>query len=119
MIQKHWVMQELYESGARTFWVMDVGPQGCLPLILSQFPHSTADLDEHGCARPFNEAVVFYNRILKEQLALLAEQLPSASIIYVDTYSVLNAMVQNAPRFGNKKFSLCLCLSLSLSLWIG
>lgn len=93
-------VKELYEEGAKTIWVFDVGPQGCLPVVLSKYPHSARDLDEHGCAKPYNDVVSFYNRLLKKQLGLLQQQLEGASVVYVDTYDIQYTMIQNAKRFG-------------------
>lgn len=93
-------VKELYEEGAQTIWVMDVGPQGCMPFVLTKYPYTQADLDEHGCARPFNEAVIFYNRILKAQLSLLQEQLPGSTLVFVDTYDIQYSLIQDAKRYG-------------------
>ncbi|KAI5073448.1 hypothetical protein GOP47_0011461 [Adiantum capillus-veneris] len=93
-------VKDLYETGARTFWVMDVGPQGCLPFVLSKYPHTMADLDDTGCALPYNEVVVNYNQLLRSQLSILQDQFSDAAIVYVDTYSIIYTMIQNAPRFG-------------------
>ncbi|KAH7288976.1 hypothetical protein KP509_31G052200 [Ceratopteris richardii] len=93
-------VRELYETGARTFWVMDVGPQGCLPFVLSKYPHTMADLDDTGCAEPYNRVVQTYNNLLRSQLAALRDELPMATIVYVDTYSILHTMIENGPRFG-------------------
>lgn len=93
-------VKELYEEGAATIWVLDVGPQGCMPFVLTKYPYLETDLDEHGCARPFNEAVLFYNRLLKAQLVRLQEQLPGSKVIYVDTYDIQYSMIQDAQRYG-------------------
>eukprot|EP00250_Pteridium_aquilinum_P005538 c15613_g1_i2 orf=347-1504(+) len=93
-------IKELYEEGAQTLWVMDVGPQGCMPFVLTKYPYMPTDLDEHGCARPYNEVVIFYNRLLKAQLALLQGQLPGSTIVYVDTYDIQYSLIQDAHRYG-------------------
>lgn len=93
-------VKELYEEGAQTIWVMDVGPQGCIPFVLTKYPYMQADLDEHGCARPYNEAVLFYNGLLKAQLTLLQEQLPGSTVVYVDTYDIQYSLIQDAKRYG-------------------
>lgn len=95
-------VKELFEDGAQTFWVLDVGPQGCLPFVLSKYPYTVADLDAHGCAKPYNDAVVLYNRLLKRRLELLQKQLAGATIVFVDTYDIQYSMIQNARQYGFK-----------------
>ncbi|KAI5070237.1 hypothetical protein GOP47_0014580 [Adiantum capillus-veneris] len=93
-------VKELYEEGAQNIWVLDVGPQGCMPFVLTKYPYLESDLDEHGCATPFNAAVIYYNQLLKAQLAGLQDQLPGSRVVYVDTYDIQYSLMQDAKRYG-------------------
>eukprot|EP01018_Ginkgo_biloba_P013742 Gb_27654 [translate_table: standard] len=90
----------LYDEGARTILVRDVGPQGCQPFWLSYFPHSPQDFDEHGCSRSYNDAVGFFNRLLRGQLSSLRRQLKDATIVYVNTYDIVYDFIANPSRYG-------------------
>ncbi|GLJ29672.1 hypothetical protein SUGI_0585130 [Cryptomeria japonica] len=93
-------VQGLYSEGARTILVKDVGPQGCEAFWLTYFPHSSNDFDEHGCSVSYNDAVQFYNRILKAQLSALRKQLPDAAIVYVNTYDIVYDFFANPSKYG-------------------
>ncbi|XP_060673651.1 esterase isoform X1 [Ziziphus jujuba] len=72
-------------SGGTSFWIHNTGPIGCLPYILNTFP--SAQKDEAGCAKPYNEVAQYFNTKLKEAVVQLRKDLPSAAITYVDVYS--------------------------------
>ena len=58
------------------------------------------DIDECGCARPYNEAVAVYNRLLREQLRRLQSMLPTSDIVFVDTFHIQYSMIKHAHRYG-------------------
>lgn len=82
-------IKELYNLGGRTFMVLNLAPVGCYPSFLVELPHNSSDLDEFGCMVSYNNAVVDYNKMLKESLKQTRESISDASVIYVDTYTVL------------------------------
>lgn len=73
--------------GGRAFLVLNLAPVGCYPSFLVGLPRS--ELDAFGCSISYNNAVQDYNNMLKETLAQTRGSLPNASLIYVDTSSVL------------------------------
>ncbi|GAY51390.1 hypothetical protein WN943_017556 [Citrus x changshan-huyou] len=95
-------VEELYALGGRTFLVLNLAPIGCYPAFLVQLPHSSSDLDAYGCMISYNNAVLDYNNMLKEALAQTRRNLPNASLICVDTHSVLLELFQNPTSHGLK-----------------
>lgn len=69
--------------------VLNLAPVGCYPAFLVQLPHSSSDIDQFGCLISYNNAVVDYNNLLKQTLSQIRPSLRNASLIYVDTHSVL------------------------------
>ncbi|KAH9300672.1 hypothetical protein KI387_012255, partial [Taxus chinensis] len=98
---------ELYNEGARTILVKDIGPQGCGPFWLTYF--SPTDLDQHGCSTSFNQAVQFYNKMLRTELSILRKQLPDANIVFVNTYDILYDFVANPSKYGFKETTSACC----------
>ncbi|KAL6009234.1 hypothetical protein ACLOJK_022462 [Asimina triloba] len=58
-------VQQLYLLGARTFWIHNTGPLGCLPL--SVIFCKGCDLQEIGCVKPQNDIASEFNRQLKDK----------------------------------------------------
>eukprot|EP01018_Ginkgo_biloba_P002406 Gb_15494 [translate_table: standard] len=93
-------VEELYNEGARTILVKDVGPQGCQPFWLTFFPHSSNDFDKYGCSISYNDAVKFYNRLLRAQVWNLRSKLKDANIVYVNTYDIIYDFIANPSKYG-------------------
>ncbi|KAK7263202.1 hypothetical protein RJT34_30789 [Clitoria ternatea] len=93
-------IKELYNLGGRTFMVLNLAPVGCYPAFLVELPHDNSDLDEFRCLVSYNNAVVGYNNILKEALRQTRESLSNASVIYVDTHTVLLELFQHPTSHG-------------------
>eukprot|EP01018_Ginkgo_biloba_P002399 Gb_21378 [translate_table: standard] len=102
-------VKELYNEGARTILVRDVGPQGCQPFWLTYFSHSSEDLDEYGCSISYNDAVKFYNRLLRAQVSLLGKQLTDATIVYVNTYDIAYDFFVNPSKYAFKATTTACC----------
>ncbi|KAL5558405.1 hypothetical protein UlMin_034616 [Ulmus minor] len=85
-------------SGGRSFWIHNTGPIGCLPYILTPFP--SAERDEAGCAKPYNEAAQHFNYVLKQAVVQLRKEFPSAAITYVDIYSVKYSLFKDPHKYG-------------------
>lgn len=92
-------IKELYNIGGRTFWVLNLAPIGCYPAFLVELPHESSDLDEFGCMISYNNAVRDYNNMLKEAIQQTRISLLDASIIYVDTHSVLLDLFQHPTSY--------------------
>ncbi|KAK3005946.1 hypothetical protein RJ639_016732 [Escallonia herrerae] len=77
--------QNLYEQGARNFWIHNTGPLGCLPAAIKQF--GTDPLDEVGCVIKQNHAAKYFNLQLQDLYQ-------DAKITYVDIFAIkYNLMV--------------------------
>lgn len=81
--------------------VLNLAPVGCYPAFLVELPHNSSDIDEFGCLIPYNKAVVDYNKMLKETLRQTRESLSDASVIYVDTHTVLLELFQHPTSHGS------------------
>lgn len=95
-----WNLKELYGLGGRTFLVLNLAPIGCYPAFLVELPHQSSDLDSFGCMISYNNAVVEYNKKLKETLAQTRAALSDTSVIYVDIYSILLELFQHPTNHG-------------------
>eukprot|EP01018_Ginkgo_biloba_P002411 Gb_23543 [translate_table: standard] len=102
-------VKELYNEGARTILVRDVGPQGCQPFWLTFFSHSYNDFDKHGCSISYNGAVKFYNRLLRAEVLKLRNQLKGATIVYVNTYDILYDFIASPSKYGFKATTTACC----------
>ncbi|GLJ30084.1 hypothetical protein SUGI_0594900 [Cryptomeria japonica] len=100
-------VQALYDEGARTVLVKDVAPQGCGSFWLTYFYPS--DFDQNGCSTSYNDAVLFYNRVLRTQLAKLRRKLSDASIIYVNTYDIVYDFFSNPSKHGFQETTKACC----------
>ncbi|GLJ30059.1 hypothetical protein SUGI_0594410 [Cryptomeria japonica] len=96
-------VKDLYNAGASTILVKDVGPQGCQPFWLTYFSHSSSDFDKNGCSISYNDAVLYYNQLLRGQLAGLRAQLKGATIIYVNTFDIIYDFIVNSSKYGFKQ----------------
>lgn len=90
--------KNIYKLGARSFWIHNTGPVGCLPYILVNF--LSAERDGFGCAKPYNEVAQYFNLKLKEGIVQLRKDLPLAAITYVDVYSVKYSLFSNSKKYG-------------------
>ncbi|QCD81494.1 GDSL esterase/lipase At4g01130-like [Vigna unguiculata] len=95
-------IKELYNLGGRTFLVLNLAPVGCYPSFLVQLPHNSSDIDEFGCLVSYNNAVREYNNMLKQSLRQIRESLSDASVVYVDTFTVLLELFQHPTSHGLK-----------------
>ncbi|KAI3463052.1 hypothetical protein Pfo_019715 [Paulownia fortunei] len=91
----------LYQQGARTFWIHNTGPIGCLPAATLYIRNSKPGfLDKYGCIRGQNVMAVEFNRQLKARVTKLRTELPRASLIYVDVYSAKYHLISNTKNYG-------------------
>nr|AAL68831.1 Enod8.2 [Medicago truncatula] len=91
-------IKNIYNLGARSFWIHSTVPSGCTPTILANFP--SAIKDSYGCAKQYNEVSQYFNLKLKKALAQLRVDLPLAAITYVDIYSPNYSLFQNPKKYG-------------------
>uniref|UniRef100_A0A7N0VKE6 Uncharacterized protein n=1 Tax=Kalanchoe fedtschenkoi TaxID=63787 RepID=A0A7N0VKE6_KALFE len=97
-------IQNLYNlTGARTFWIHNTGPIGCLPSTLINLPSpppSAITLDEYGCVKEQNDMAKEFNKQLMEKVAQLRTQLPLAAITYVDVHAAKMDLIANSSSHG-------------------
>ncbi|XP_030544801.1 GDSL esterase/lipase At3g27950 isoform X3 [Rhodamnia argentea] len=86
-------VRQLYEEGARVFWVHNTGPIGCLPYSII---YDNSSLDQNGCVRPQNEVAQDFNKQLKDRILQLRAQLSAAVFTYVDVYSAKYSLISEA-----------------------
>lgn len=99
-------MQTIYDQGGRSFWIHNTGPVGCYPYILDRYLVTAAQIDNHGCANPYNEMAQYFNHGLKAALADLRKRLPMAAITYVDIYLAKYTLITHAKKYGKIYFFL-------------
>ncbi|XP_034705666.1 GDSL esterase/lipase At5g14450 [Vitis riparia] len=94
-------VQHLYQEGARTFWIHNTGPIGCLPVAVMYIRNPPPGmLDQYGCNKAQNEIAVEFNKQLKDGVMRLRAQLPQASITYVDLYAAKYGLISDAKGQG-------------------
>ncbi|PIA33681.1 hypothetical protein AQUCO_04000029v1 [Aquilegia coerulea] len=67
MIQEYsTAIQKMYQQGARSFCIHNLGPLGCSPIPrLSVISGGSQDLDQYGCVKYHNDIVSQFNQQLK------------------------------------------------------
>ncbi|KAI3730890.1 hypothetical protein L1987_62070 [Smallanthus sonchifolius] len=93
-------VEKLYQGGARTFWIHNTGPIGCLPLLLKNYPPAPENVDEIGCVISYNRVAQEFNKQLKDKISKLGTQLQGSSLVYVDIYSVKYSLISEASKHG-------------------
>ncbi|XP_058081026.1 GDSL esterase/lipase At3g26430-like [Magnolia sinica] len=96
------VVKNVYGEGARSFWIHNTGPIGCLAYVLDPTPFTDAQIDDAGCAIPWNELAQHFNKKLNETIVQLRMDLPLAAFTYVDVYSVKYTLFSKAEKLGFK-----------------
>ncbi|KAH6801001.1 GDSL-like Lipase/Acylhydrolase superfamily protein [Perilla frutescens var. hirtella] len=90
-------VQAVYERGARTFWIHNTGPIGCLPVATSKVREPVAGyLNEIGCVKTQNEIAMQFNKQLKDEIVKLRVELHDAAIVYVDMYTAKYELITQA-----------------------
>ncbi|KAL5572814.1 hypothetical protein UlMin_022411 [Ulmus minor] len=94
-------VEDLYERGARAFWIHNTGPIGCLPVAMRSSHDSTRHyFDRQGCVNFQNDMAKEFNRQLKQKVTKLRPKLPLAAITYVDMYAAKYSLISNAKKQG-------------------
>lgn len=95
--------QHLYEQGARSFWIHNTGPIGCLPVSLFYITDPKPGfLDQYGCIKGQNDKAIEFNKQLKDAVAKLRTQLPEAALTYVDLHSAKYGLISQTKSLGNQ-----------------
>lgn len=93
-------IKKLHELGARTFWIHNTGPIGCLPYFLMNYPPKPGNIDEAGCVKSFNEVAKEFNRQLKNRVSKLRTELHESLLVYVDIYSAKHNLISGSKKYG-------------------
>ncbi|KAK6922293.1 GDSL lipase/esterase [Dillenia turbinata] len=93
-------IEQLYQQGARFFWIHNTGPIGCLPDHVILFPPKPDNVDQSGCVKSHNEMAQEFNKQLKEKVSHLRIQLLDAVLTYIDLYSAKYALINEAEKYG-------------------
>ncbi|XP_076903785.1 GDSL esterase/lipase At5g14450-like [Bidens hawaiensis] len=94
-------IKKLYEQGARSFWIHNTGPVGCLPVSTFYLKNPKPGyLDQHGCIRYQNDIAMEFNKQLKARVTTLRSELANAAITYVDVYTAKYKLISNTKEYG-------------------
>ncbi|KAK2413686.1 GDSL esterase/lipase [Trifolium repens] len=99
-------VQSLHFFGARTFWIHNTGPIGCLPVAMpihnaqNNQTQVAGYLDQNGCVNFQNDLAKEFNKKLKDKVVKLREQFLDASLIYVDMFSAKYELISNTNKSG-------------------
>ncbi|KAE9588921.1 hypothetical protein Lal_00012521 [Lupinus albus] len=97
-------VQLLHGLGARTFWIHNTGPIGCLPVNLPMhnaiINPQVGYLDQNGCVKYQNEMAIMFNQELKNLVIQLRTLFSDASFTYVDIFSAKYHLISNAKQEG-------------------
>ncbi|CAO2829343.1 unnamed protein product, partial [Amaranthus hypochondriacus] len=93
-------IKKLHEQGARTFWIHNTGPIGCLPYLVIKHPPKPENVDEAGCLKSYNEVAKEFNKQLKNKITELQTQLHTSLLVYVDIYSAKYSLISKSMEYG-------------------
>ncbi|KAG5027801.1 hypothetical protein JHK87_011315 [Glycine soja] len=94
-------VQQLYNVGARVFWIHNTGPIGCLPYSYIYYEPKKGNVDANGCVKPQNDLAQEFNRQLKDQVFQIRRKFPLAKFTYVDVYTAKYELISNARNQGD------------------
>ncbi|KAG7980029.1 hypothetical protein I3843_05G160200 [Carya illinoinensis] len=93
-------IEKLYQDGARTFWIHNTGPIGCLPGFAVKNPPKPVNADQNGCIKSYNLLAQEFNKQLKDRVFQLRTQLQHSLLIYVDIYTAKYTLISEAKKQG-------------------
>nr|GMD48201.1 GDSL esterase/lipase At1g54790 [Ipomoea batatas] len=93
-------IKELYDQGARNFWIHNTGPLGCLSQNIAKFGTDPSKLDGLGCVNSHNQAATLLNLQLHTLCKKLQGQYADANVTYVDIFTIKSDLIANFSRYG-------------------
>ncbi|XP_014517622.1 GDSL esterase/lipase At1g54790 isoform X3 [Vigna radiata var. radiata] len=102
-------IKNLYDQGARYFWIHNTGPLGCLPQNIAKFGTDASKLDELGCVSSHNQAAKIFNLQLHALCTKLQGQYPDSNVTYVDIFSIKSNLISNFSRYGFEQPIMACC----------
>ncbi|XP_015886206.3 GDSL esterase/lipase At1g29670 [Ziziphus jujuba] len=102
-------IKRLYSLGGRTFIVISINPIGCSPMIKINKP------TQSGCVEEMNRAAQLFNRQLMSFVDSSKQEMPFSTLVFVNSYQILNDILQNPSSQGFEEASRPCCEVPSLS----
>ncbi|KAL8097714.1 GDSL esterase/lipase At5g14450-like [Apium graveolens] len=94
-------VNQLYNNGARAFWIHNTGPFGCLPIATTNHPNPEPGyFDELGCRKDQNDIAIEFNTQLKDKIIQLRTELPYAALTHVDMFAAKHQLISDAKNQG-------------------
>ncbi|KAF9615690.1 hypothetical protein IFM89_026072 [Coptis chinensis] len=90
-------LKKLYSYGARKFIVSGLAPLGCIPMVIAFYSNDTNQCYEH-----HNEVSRKFSAKIKTMVQQLNQDLPGASILYLDIYNIAKKAIDNPSDYGFK-----------------
>ncbi|KAI3993410.1 hypothetical protein MKX01_010153 [Papaver californicum] len=104
IVRHHSQLTRLHSLDARFIIVWNVPPIGCMPLERKMNPWYGGE-----CADSANELVSNYNKKLKVMITELRPSLSEATLLYIDTYHVLNDILLHLSDYRYRRRVLYKC----------
>ncbi|RDX61395.1 GDSL esterase/lipase, partial [Mucuna pruriens] len=101
--------QQLYDLGARNFWIHNTGPLGCLSQVIATFGTDPSKLDELGCLTSHNQAAKAFNIQLQASCSKLKGQYPDANVTLVDIFAIKLDLIANHSKYGFEQPIMACC----------
>jgi len=91
------MLQALYDYGARKMVLFGIGQIGCSPSELAQ-----NSPDGKTCVQRINSANQIFNSRLKSLVNTLNNNLSDARFIYIDSYGIVQDIINSPSTYGNQ-----------------
>ncbi|XP_030503620.2 GDSL esterase/lipase At1g54790 isoform X1 [Cannabis sativa] len=102
-------IKNLYDQGARNFWIHNTGPLGCLTQNVLKFGTDPSKLDEQGCVSAHNQAAKLFNLQLHALSKKLQGQYSDTNFTYVDIFSIKSNLIANYSKYGFEQPIMACC----------
>ncbi|GAA0140134.1 hypothetical protein Leryth_001516 [Lithospermum erythrorhizon] len=102
-------IKKLYDGGARSFWIHNTGPLGCLPQNIAKFGTDPSKLDELGCVSSHNQAARLFNLQLHALCKKLQGQYTDSNVTYVDIFTIKSNLIANYSSNGFEQPIMACC----------
>ncbi|KAF5740885.1 GDSL esterase/lipase EXL3-like [Tripterygium wilfordii] len=88
-------VKELYGVGARRIGLFGAPPLGCIPSS-----RTVAGGIQRECNDTYNQASQLLNSKLAAELSILNDDLPGATVVYIDIYNPIQDIIDNPGKYG-------------------
>ena len=102
----YYILQVLYQQGARAFWIHNTAQFGCFGYASRLIGELHKTQDQNKCYTFMNEMSNEYNRQLKEKVNKLKVEFPEAALTYVDLYTPVHELLTTYTKLGNYHYGL-------------